>query len=283
VSTAALALAVVTVLPAATITRAEIVERAANLADHTWRSTAANQQASCATSYESDYEPGEHVGLPYAWGGFMDEQEFDQRIAAGEGAGSHSWHGVLSCVAGVDCSGLVSHAWDLDTKHGTSTLDRVSAVIPVDDVRPGDAFNKPGSHVVLYIGDNDAGEPLFYEAAGGASRVRLHSGWAYLDGYTPIRFDEVQEVAATPTPAEPERTTPARPAGDAPCAGLERRARRRCLAGRADPSPGSQPSQPSSRPEPAKPGGCGCGVAGAPPAVALPGLILVAGLRRRRR
>lgn len=52
------------------------------------------------------------MGLPYDWGGYMTLFQFDQQINAGYGAGSYPEHGVLSCTAGVDCSGFVSKAWD---------------------------------------------------------------------------------------------------------------------------------------------------------------------------
>lgn len=295
----------VSFVPAVPVSRSEVVARAAAFVHHEWVVSEANQSASCASSYESDYEVGAQAGVPYAWGGFMDLGEFDQRIDDGDGAGSHSWHGVLSCVAGVDCSGLISHAWKLPKKHGTSTLDQVSEPVDLEEVRPGDAFNKPGKHVVLYIGESSAGEPLFYEAAG-SSGVRQHSGWSYLDGYLPIRFAEIVDdsVAALPEGgAEPASEPSPATGGDTPepspdpCAGLRGPRLQRCR-GRA--SPGTQPTSevdpPSGEPaavsdppreKPPKETGCGCSSAGESAAIAggsgaILGLLLLVTGRRRR-
>ncbi|MCB9761825.1 MAG: C40 family peptidase [Alphaproteobacteria bacterium] len=175
-------------------TRQEILDRAAVIAGHTWTAGEANTAADCKSSYRSDYAAGsKNVGLPYAWGGYMDTQEFDKRLGEGQGAGSHSSDGVLSCVAGVDCSGFVSQSWGLASKQSTSTMSNVSKTIKVEELKPGDAFNRAGKHVVLFIGFTEDGEPVFQEASGGASKVRTHKGWSYLSGYTPIRYNEVTE------------------------------------------------------------------------------------------
>ncbi len=185
--------------PALAIDRPGALDHAAAYALHAWTSTAANGYASCVSGYESDYGPGAHTGLPYDWGGYMTLAEFDQQIADGYGAGSHSWHGILWCTAGVDCSGYVSQVWETD-HYSTSTFYNVTHDISAADVLPGDAFNDAGSHIVLYTYETDAGTPVFYEASGGAEQVRVNgtSGWSYLSGYTPIRFDGMQDGSFTP-------------------------------------------------------------------------------------
>lgn len=187
-------------------TRKEMLSAAASYAGHSWTMSKNNITGTCtAKGYASDYKPGAQTGLPYAWGGFMSLEEFDRRIKAGYGAGSHSRHGVMSCVAGLDCSGLVSRVWGLDTKHGTSTLSKVARAITLDELQPGDALNKAGSHVVLWAGRTDDGQPIIYEASGYHSRVRLATpGWKYLSGYTPIRLTGLREEPAPTASSEPE-------------------------------------------------------------------------------
>ncbi len=197
-------LALCLVTQPAGVDRADVIAAAERYAAHRWTMSQSNLGADCAPAdYKSDYEPGPQVALPYAWGGSMTLEQFDARLAKGEAAGSHSWHGILACVAGVDCSGFVSQVWKTDKRYSTSSFSQVTDEIDVDAIAPGDAFNKPGRHIVLFAGFNEAGEPTFYEAAGGAAKVRLHSGWSYLDGYTPIRYKHIRD-----TPPEPRAKAP---------------------------------------------------------------------------
>jgi hypothetical protein len=173
--------------------RYDVLDNAASYVLHSWTSTAANQTASCSSDYESDYGPGEHMGLPYDWGGYVTLEEFDEQIEAGYGAGSHSWHGSLSCTTGVDCSGFVSMIWETG-HYSTSTFYAVTHEIEHSELQPADALNDAGSHIVLLAYETHAGTPVFYEASGSASRTRVnsHSSWSYLDGYEPIRFDDIE-------------------------------------------------------------------------------------------
>jgi hypothetical protein len=151
----------------------------------------------------SDYLPGPQVGIPYKWGGFDDEAAFRAGLEGGKGAGSHQSNGVLDCVVGLDCSGFVSRVWGLPKKQGTQTLNATGVIIKAKDLKPGDALNKPGSHVVLFAGSRADGVPIFFEASGSASKVRLNSNasWAYLNGYSGLRYggiaDETPECFGT--------------------------------------------------------------------------------------
>jgi len=184
--------------------RDDVLADAARFTEHTWEMKAANQKGKCEGNYKSDHALGKQTGVPYAWGGWMDLAEFDRRIAEGQGAGSHSSDGILSCVAGVDCSGFVSQVWRLKQRQSTSTLGSVTKPITLDELRPGDALNKAGKHVVLYVGTSPEGKPIIYEASGSASRVRLATpSWSYLNGYQPIRYPglEAPVVASVSVPA----------------------------------------------------------------------------------
>jgi hypothetical protein len=218
--------------------RAAVMAEAARYAEHAWRMKPENQKAACKADYKSDHAPGPRTGLPYAWGGWMSLAEFDRRIASGQAAGSHSRDGILSCVAGVDCSGFVSQVWQLPQRYTTSSISAVTHPISLDALAPGDALNKAGSHIVLYAGSSPDGKPIIYEASGSASRVRMATpSWSYLAGYQPVRYNGIQEpaVAASQQQVPPASSSPAGSATPSTA---------------APPSPPTSPQAPSASPPP---------------------------------
>ena len=192
-------------MSAQAIEREEVLDIAALNATHAWTMTSDNVYASCSSGYSSSYSAGTYFGLPYDWGGHNTPEDFDDALLDGDGAGSHSWHGVLSCTVGLDCSGFISRTWETGTKYGTATLYQVTSEISLSSLERGDAVNKSGSHVVLWTYETAAGNPIFYEAAGSAERTRVNTGagWSYLDGYTAIRYDDIETGPTTATTAEP--------------------------------------------------------------------------------
>ncbi len=190
--------------PALAVDRERVLDNAVEYTTHTWTMTEENLTADCSSSYESQYSPGTWVGLPYDWGGYMTTETFDEQIAAGYGAGSHSWHGSLSCTAGLDCSGFLSMVWETG-HYSTSTFDAVTDVISVSDLDRADGFNKAGSHCALFAYETAGGIPVFYEAAGTPDKVRINadSGWSYLNGYDAIRFEGIEDGASTGTADNP--------------------------------------------------------------------------------
>lgn len=200
---ATLALAALLPLGAAAATRDQVIDLARDYAYHEWDCTAANLTVDCSNSWSSDYSVGTYLGVPYDWGGFVTLQEFDDDIADGLGAGSHSWHDVLSCTTGVDCSGFVSEVWFEPTKYGTWTIDQVSFEIDREDLLRGDAINQPGYHIVLYAHESDAGKLILYESAGYDVRLTANVSWYSLNGYTPIRHDSITNGNAHGTPNHP--------------------------------------------------------------------------------
>ncbi|MEQ8275179.1 MAG: hypothetical protein RMA76_43670 [Deltaproteobacteria bacterium] len=191
----AVLLAVPCVANAEPLSRKQVLERVDRFVDLEWDLESSDcTGCTCPSSYKSDYQPGSHRGMPYKWGGYDEVEAFVDKIGRGHGAGSHKKHGVLKCVAGVDCSGLVSLAWGTSKKYSTSTLHQVTETIDFEDLEAGDALNKAGNHVVLFAGTRNDGVPIFYEAAGGPGRVRLHhhASWSYLNGYRPVRYKHIQ-------------------------------------------------------------------------------------------
>ena len=189
--------------PAAAVERERALDISAEFATHVWSMTAANQTATCSSSYESDYSAGTYVGIPYDWGGFYTTAEYDDYLTQGYGAGSHSWHGSLWCTVGVDCSGFVSQAWETSQKYGTSTIYQVSHDISVSDLKRADALNNSGSHIVLFAYESDAGLPIHYETYGTVVLVDYDQGWSSFDSYEAIRYDDIEDGPTTGTSSEP--------------------------------------------------------------------------------
>ncbi len=182
-------------------TRVEIMAAAKSAAEHKWMCSRSNLHASCSRKYNSDWKAGQQVtGVPYCWGSGDSPEVFDRRLAQGLAAGSHSRYGVLSCATGADCSGFVTFCWGVSgSGHSYSTSNlRIIAGKPRDnwftDLKPGDALNKPGSHVVLFAGYNPDGTINVYEASGSAARVVVHkSTWSRFKGYIPLRYKNIDE------------------------------------------------------------------------------------------
>lgn len=191
-------------LAAHAVDRETALDNAAAYAVHEWTMTSVNETASCSSEYASTYDPGTWRGLPYDWGGYMTIAEYDDQLASGYGAGSHSWHGILSCTAGLDCSGFVSKVWGIG-HYSTSTFHNAATDISIGSVKRADAFNDAGSHMVLHTYETAAGAPVFYEASGGADKTRLNStsGWSYLSGYQAIRSDTITDGPSSGTTLAP--------------------------------------------------------------------------------
>jgi hypothetical protein len=185
------------------LSRDQIIATAERLARHTWVCREANRRAPCVTTspYQSDWDAGQTVtGIAYDWGGMDDPEAFDRKLAQGQAAGSHSRHGVTSCTAGIDCSGFVSYCWGQRPTHDYSTRNiRDIAGRPrynwFSDMKPGDALNKPGDHIVLFAGYRADGNPIVYEASGSAGRVIRNdwSTWSRFKSYYPLQYQAVAE------------------------------------------------------------------------------------------
>jgi hypothetical protein len=182
-------------------TRADAVARAQELANHAWVCGASNVHASCSSRYISDWKPGQRVsGIPYRWGGIDSPEEFDRKLANGLAAGAHSRYGVLSCAAGMDCSGFVSLCWGLSPSahaYSTSNLRQIAGKPKYNwfaDMKPGDVLNKAGSHVVMFTGYNPDGTINVCEASGSKARVACgRATWSRFKGYIPLQYKGIDD------------------------------------------------------------------------------------------
>jgi hypothetical protein len=190
---------VVARLPRAT--RTEVVARAHRLANHSWVCGAPNLRASCSRRYLSDWKAGQQVtGIPYRWGGADGPEEFDRKLGNGLAAGGHSRYGVLSCAAGIDCSGFVTLCWGLSQSghaYSTSNLRTIAGKPKYNwftDMKAGDVLNKAGSHVVMFTGYNPDGTINVCEASGSKSRVVCSkTTWSRFKGYIPLQYKGIDD------------------------------------------------------------------------------------------
>lgn len=175
------------------MTRSEMIEIAKRMATHTWVCKPANRHAECVQNYTVPWKENDTVvGVAYDWGGMDDVDAFDRKLAQGYAAGSHKQSEVSACTAGVDCSGLISLCWGQSRKFGTADIHEISDTLSVNiyrDLKPGDALNKAGTHIVLFAGYNPDGTVNVYEASGSRSRVVLtRTPWVKLKGFVPVRY-----------------------------------------------------------------------------------------------
>ena len=178
------------------ITRAKIMENAKTFADVVWTCSSANVNhpytlGGCQSC--NFYAGGTFRGEAYSYGGNDSVEKFLQRIAAGDGAGSHLCHykyygGVPPWATGIDCSAYVSRCWEI-SRQSTATLPNYSTQIPRSQLKQGDILNKPHSHVRLFDMRAPDGRPIVYEASGSAAKVvRRAVSWG---DYTPRRFNQL--------------------------------------------------------------------------------------------
>lgn len=175
---------------AVAIERAEVLARARAFAMHPWRASVANGTATCNAAYQSIYDPGDYVGLPYDWGGYMSLFQFDQRILAGQGAGSYPEDGILDCTAGLDCSGFVSQTFQAGHTT-TSSMATISGAIAANAMLPGDVYNEAGYHVAMLHRTLANGAPVYVEALGYNVHYNGYAGWAHVSGFIPRRYNDI--------------------------------------------------------------------------------------------
>ena len=183
-------------LTADAITRAEVITNAQTYTYHPWYCSEQNitpSDSECS-GYRSAYIVGDHMGLPYDWGGMMSIDYFDRHIADGYGAGSYSGDGILDCTVGLDCSGFVSSCWE--SGHFTTLSIQNELSDPgADNMMAGDVYNFRGSgwgHVIMWYREQADGRPYLYESAGYGVRAIYSAGWDYVDGYVRRRYDGIE-------------------------------------------------------------------------------------------
>lgn len=139
-------------------------------------------------------------GVPYCWGCHGSLANFLQRIDAGNMAGNVCTHNAPRAdVAGVDCSAFVSAAWGLSVHYTTAAIPAIAKKLDNPwDLKPGDALNKPGSHVMLFLRFTPDRKAEVMESSTGGCNGRVcrnvYPLGALLErGYVPVRFRGLAE------------------------------------------------------------------------------------------
>jgi hypothetical protein len=164
-------------------------------------------------------------GVPYCWGCHGSLANFRQRIESGSLAGNVCTRNApRTDVAGVDCSAFVSAAWGLSIHYTTAAIPAIAKPLENPwDLKPGDALNKPGSHVMLFLRFTPDRKAEVMESSTGGCNGRVCRNIYPLAsllqrGFVPVRFraladDETTVSAAAYQPAEPKASGSKKPSG----------------------------------------------------------------------
>jgi hypothetical protein len=139
-------------------------------------------------------------GVPYCWGCHGSLNQFRANIANGMMAGNVcTQNEPRPDVAGVDCSAFVSATWGLSTHFTTSAIPGITTQLDnAWDLLPGDALNKPGSHVMLFLRFTPDRKVEVMESSTGGCHGRVCRNIYPLSsllarGYRPVRFRALQD------------------------------------------------------------------------------------------
>lgn len=143
-------------------------------------------------------------GVPYCWGCHGSLANFRFRVEAGTMAGNVCTRNAPRAdVAGVDCSAFVSAAWGLSVHYTTAAIPAIAKTVENPwDLKPGDALNKPGSHVMLFLRFTPDRKAEVMEASTGGCNGRVCRNVYPLAsllerGYVPVRFRALAEDGTT--------------------------------------------------------------------------------------
>jgi hypothetical protein len=154
-------------------------------------------------------------GAPYCWGCHGSLDQIRSKIEHGVLAGNICTHNApRTDVTGVDCSAFVSAAWGLANHFTTDAIPAIAQPVPnASDLRPGDALNKPGSHVMLFLRFTPDRMAEVMESSPGACNGRVCRNVYPLAallarGFQPVRFralaNDTSVVAQAAPPEKPE-------------------------------------------------------------------------------
>ena len=154
-------------------------------------------------------------GIPYCWGCHGSLAQIRDKIERGMLAGNICTRNEpRRDVAGVDCSAFVSATWGLATHYTTAAMPAITT--PLSDpweLRPGDALNKPGSHVMLFLRFTPDRKAEVMEASPGSCNGRVCRNVYPLAsllarGYTPVRFRALENDTSPVAMAPPDKPKP---------------------------------------------------------------------------
>jgi hypothetical protein len=143
------------------------------------------------------------IGIPYRWGGHHPElahytAKQERGFLASDVCTCRSKeynYCIVPDAIGFDCSGFVSYAWRTQY-YTTSSMSAIAYQIAREDLKPGDAINKAGSHIRLVVGVISDERGFFVQTVESAVSCGRVCDATYnigsLRGYKPIRFKGIQ-------------------------------------------------------------------------------------------
>jgi hypothetical protein len=157
-------------------------------------------------------------GIPYCWGCFGSLDQIRSRIDGGTLAGNICTHNAPTGTAvGVDCSAFVSATWGLASHFTTAAIPSITSRLEnPSDLRPGDALDKPGSHVMLFLRFTPDRKAEVMESSPGGCNGRVCQNVYPLAsllarGYVPVRFRGLANDTSVPQMAVASAEEDARP------------------------------------------------------------------------
>ena len=198
------------------ITRAEILKRANAALNFKFQLTPSNYTSEIVVNECKDeniwlrpYKLYNKIhktvsGIPYKWGGyFRDLSYFKNKLKQGRILGD-----VCTCRApernycvesqslGLDCSGFVSFAWNSEY-YATSQMHQITHSISWDELKPGDAINNPGHHIVIFkrysLDKNYIHAIESTVRCDGVCETAFRKYDLQRQGFKPIRYNFIQE------------------------------------------------------------------------------------------
>jgi hypothetical protein len=188
------------------LTRQQVVETAFAFEGLQWRLTPpvyGKDPDTACSGFNRIRRPGylagklnqEVRGVPYCWGCHGSLNQFRANIANGMLAGNVCTHNdPRPDVTGVDCSAFVSAAWGLSTHFTTAAIPGITQQLQNPwDLQPGDALNKPNSHVMLFLRFTPDRKAEVMESSTGGCNGKVCRNVYPLSsilarGYRPVRY-----------------------------------------------------------------------------------------------
>jgi len=160
-----------------------------------------NDNGACQGRVKPSYlgNAGYYSSVPYAWNTWDTIAQFNTFMGGGSNGyfAGHASDTYVSCGRGIDCSGLVSRAWDLGSHYGTCSLESFSFELTSRNaLQPGDIMNRCSStprHTLIF--DSFENNGIWgYEATTEFNHdkvVRIHRDFITIPDYTPRRYNNV--------------------------------------------------------------------------------------------
>jgi hypothetical protein len=208
------------------LTRQQVVQTAFGFEGLQWRLAPANygpDPDTTCTGFNRIRRPGylsgklnqEVRGVPYCWGCHGSLNQFRTRLANGVLAGNVCTHNdPRPDVTGVDCSAFVSAAWGLANHFTTAAIPAITTQLDnAWDLQPGDALNKAGTHVMLFLRfTSDRKAEVMESSTGGCNGRVCRNVYPLASllarGFKPVRFNALQDQAAVAAASDAKSPPP---------------------------------------------------------------------------